>query len=484
MHACSTKSSILRRSSNIEQNHIESNLLFRWKVKQAPAFVSSHQISSRPRVFLRQDTIRNHMNPDASDCYSPFESRAAKLISSSQLATAPTIQTPLNKHVSSSSLKETEKILEHDHESRRSLRKSLERYVNQVGNDFQLNTHLLNFKTLDWKKLKHEEFLSITIDSKTSAVAFQLFLIKSPLPQEVIDLVKITAEILIWDRFGCHILRRVIVKSARIRTLLANLSLSQFIDMATNEFSSRVMQVLASEDLEYSKKCISLFCENWKKVVVHASSNYLLSVCLKMISNNSKEFLSVGQALLDRCSTLIESKYDKRILLVYLENCADNDIETFYNILKFRYHFKQRCEDKYMVYIFRTLLRRHHKPSLDILFRNLKDNLQDLLKTKYFRMLLTEIFTEKRVFFDLQMNIIEILMHSLIDVLGLSTPTIKHLHKDLTEACIEAKSWLKVGQIRTYIAESLAHDVETRQSSSSPAKQLLDLLDNLIGFQH
>jgi hypothetical protein len=425
------------------------------------------------------------MKHDASSCCSPFENQPVKQISSSQLATAPMIETPINKHVSQSSPKETKQISEfqQEYETRRSVRKSLERYVNQVGNSFQLNTHLLNFNNLDWTKLKPEEFLSITIDSKTSAAAFQLFLIKSPLPQEVINLVELTAEVLLWDKFGCHILRRVVVISAKIRALLANLSLSQYVDMATNEFSSRVMQVLAAEDCEYSKRCISLFCENWKKVVVHASSNYLLSVCLKMISNSSKEFLSVGQALLDRCSTLIESKYDKRILLVYLEGCHEKEVEIFYNILKFRSQFKQRCEDKYMVYIFRTLLRRHHKPSVDILFENMKDNLADLLTTKYFRMLLAEIFTEKRVFFDLQTNIIEILLHALIDVLRLSTSIKNRLHKDLTAACIQSNSRSKVSQIRTDIRESITHDFEQWPSTSPLANHLLDLVDSLIGFE-
>ena len=427
------------------------------------------------------------MKPNASSCSSPFDNQAAKLISSSQLATAPMIETPINKHVSAPSPKETTVQIsefQKEHDTRRSVKKSLERYLNQVGNNFQLNTHLLNFNNLDWKKLKREEFLSITIDSKTSAAAFQLFLIKSPIPQEVIKLVELTAEVLLWDKFGCHIMRRVIAKSARIRALLANMSLSQYVDMATNEFSSRVMQVLAVEDVEYSKRCIYLFCENWKKVVVHASSNYLLTVCLKMISNTSKEFLSVGQALLDRCSTLIESKYDKRILLVYLENCPERDVEIFYNILKFRSQFKQRCEDKYMVYIFRALLRRHHKPSLDILFVNMKDNLADLLTTKYFRMLLTEIFTEKRVFFELQMKIIEILMHTLIDVLRLSTSIKKRLDQDLTAACIEPNSWPKVSQIRTDIRESITRETEQKPSISPFAKHLLELVDNLIGFQH
>ena len=427
------------------------------------------------------------MKQDASICSSPFNKQGTKQVSNSQLATAPMIETPMNKLVSPFNPKRTiepSSEFQLKLEEKRSLRKSLERYVNQVGNSFQLNTQILNFSNLDWKSLKREEFLSKTINSKISAAAFQVFLIKAPLPQGVIDLVELTAEILIWDKFGCHILRRVIAKSAKIRGQLVKLSLSQYVDMAANEFSSRVMQVLAADDLEYAKSCISLFCENWKKVVVHASSNYLLSVCLKMVPNSSKAFLSVGKALLDRSSTLIESKYDKRILLVFLESCNDDDVEIFSHLLNFRSQFKQRCEDKYMVYILRALLRRRHKPSIDALFKTLRENLADLLATKYIRMLFAEIFTEKKVFFDLQMNIIEILMHRLIDELPLSTSRNSRLRQDLSAACNESKSWPKVGQIRTHIRNLITHDFEQRTLSDPFTKQLLDLVDNLIGFQY
>jgi len=297
--------------------------------------------------------------------------------------------------------------------ARKQRESSLEKYLVQIEDQSHLQEMLTFICNIKWTSLRTSDFLKLATSGKTSSASIQAFIEDTPVSHELVSIVNKSREVLIKDRFGCHVLRRMLTKSPYLFTQIKRLTLARFVEMASNECSSRVMQFIAVQDEHYRKNCIELFVSNWKRVITHVASNYLLSVCLKHTDNSSDAFKSIGAALYSKRHSLLEVKYDKRILVTYIEYCREPHLETFFNILRFNRQFVQRCDDKYMVYIFRLLLRRGHKQSERLLYLHLNTSLISCMATKYFETLLSEIFKDKKLHQQVRVYILQILVDQL-----------------------------------------------------------------------
>ena len=317
---------------------------------------------------------------------------------------------------------------------RRPREKSVDKYLLQIEEMSQVQDKLMLVRNIRWSSLRKSDFLKLATGGKISSASLQVFIESAPVSQELISVVYKSREVLIKDKFGCHILRRMLSKSPYLFSHIKHSTLARFVEMASNECSSRVMQFIAAQDEEYREKCIQLFVSNWKRVVIHVASNYLLTACLKHTDNSSAVFRSVGSALCSKRHFLPEVKYDKRILVTYVEFCDEQQLETFFKILNFSHQFLRRCDDKYMVYIFRLLLRRGHKESEQLLYHFLSTELVSCLSTKYFKSFLSDIFAEKRHLEQVKVTVKEILLGLLVEHGGFSLVRESLLTKDGSSA--------------------------------------------------
>ena len=300
-------------------------------------------------------------------------------------------------------------------DTRQKMEKSFERYVSLTCSTEELEGAKRFFVSLDWEKVDEKEFIWYCNGNKISSLGLQEFLIEFQPSRIVVDLAIKTLRTLIANKFGCYVVRRLIMLSPVYREYATTASLKYFIEFSSNEYSSRVMQLIAENDVHYCESCIKAFCARWRPCIVNSSAIYLMAACFRNGDSSSDGFRIIRDILQSRCSRIDEYKYDKRLLLSFVEFCSDNDADLIFKQIKYDDLFSQKCQDKYMVYTFKAFLKRGHSDSFRVLYYQVNHHLLNLLTTRYFKVLLHDLFTEKKTYEVVQFNIIEILLLKLLD---------------------------------------------------------------------
>ena len=256
----------------------------------------------------------------------------------------------------------------------------------------QLLRHIERFSELDWTTVSLEHFFHIVAKDKQQSTAFQIFMLSlEQLPTSIACLFDRLVSELIKDKVGCHALKRAITKSPSLMRAVRRKSFEDLYRLSCNQYASRVLQSLAALDSCFREEFIKLFSQRWKNLSNHISAIFLLSVCLKATSEDNCDFLQLGRSMRESFSLVIQVKNYKRLLVTILEYCCEEDLLRFYLLLKLDSDFVKRMDDKYMVYIFSVFLAREYEDAVDILISNLKNNMRQLLATKYFKFLLHRI---------------------------------------------------------------------------------------------
>ena len=235
--------------------------------------------------------------------------------------------------------------------------KSLEKYLSSVRPKRVLGNLLQKLNQTNLEIQTPNLLCKMMTESKVSAAAFQmLFYQRFELSQQLTALMVSLVPHLLLDKFGCHVLRRVCLASDQVMRSICDLTTSQFCTYSKNEHSSRVMQTLAAVQPLFASACLNLVCLHWKTSVEEVPIYYLLSICLKHVENHTDAFQNIGLQLYSHKSDLLEFKYLKKILCIYLEFCKHTEVGRFYKDLDFENEFKRRYQDKHMVNILRVLV--------------------------------------------------------------------------------------------------------------------------------
>jgi hypothetical protein len=278
-------------------------------------------------------------------------------------------------------------------------KKTLERFVKEIEDPVELQKRVDSLKSIDWATADAADFICFSIRDKLISAAFQVYLQElTEIPKSIEILAEKTKEILMNDKYGCHVIRVLVKKLPSLLVGVSELATADFRGFSCSENSTKVLQAVATLDSHYRIEFMQLFAQEWDNVVGWIWSNHLISMCLRYTHNSSPSFRAIGKILLNRSRTLIEDKYDKRVLASYMEYCDEKEMDLFFSILRFKNELPERCQDKYMVYIFRLLLRRGHKKSEKVIIDYIQydELLSRLLWAKFFRLLLHEIFVDKK----------------------------------------------------------------------------------------
>ena len=365
-------------SQNICNNHFESNLLFR---------VADGEIGYRlpmSRIAIRTDAART-VAPPKTNPAPPRSKRLRSTLEQPQGAadTPPIYQEDVQESGYSVS------------EAHPGLRKTnLQNYIKCIENSSEFMTILQQLATIDWPRVDRSEFVGLVTQDIYFTTAFQTYLqqteVTSPLERQILAVI----EELALDKYGCHILRIVVKKSASILKACATSLLNNFRANCGHEFTNKVMQAVAAEDEKFRIGCLVRIKKYWNELKLSVSSIYLLTVCLRNTPSWNPRFQAIGIMLLKKSAHLLRDRNDKRMLARYLEFCDPAEVEKFYQTLHFEKEFQGRFDDKYMVYIFRLLLRRGHASSIRLLKEILCLEVEAALDAGPFRQLLREIVSE------------------------------------------------------------------------------------------
>jgi hypothetical protein len=371
-----TKRAILLSSKQIESQHSPCNLVFRIKVAPITPFGSSVY---RPEVRSQTDVL-----------HPPFSSNAEKILLSSA-------RDNIEYSESARNLKEKQEGSHNPLKCRQRAKYNLQKVIKDIESSPAIESLVTKLQNTNWSTVPPKQFLGYVDADIYTITAFQRYLSTAEEICAALEhLADSTKEHLIRHKYGCHVLRILVKRLPALSQKVSKLTLQSFADMCCNEFSNKVMQVIAAQDDLFRKSCFEKFCINWNTIKKNVSSIYLLTVCLRYTPNDASYFGLIGEYLVNqRGYGIIKDKHDKRILARYIEYCTEQELDIFYRLLRFESEFIERCSDKYMVYIFRLLLRRGHKQSEYQFAQGLRTEAHEVLGFKVVRLLLDEVFSDE-----------------------------------------------------------------------------------------
>ena len=254
-------------------------------------------------------------------------------------------------------------------------------------------------REIDWSSMTVQEFIGLACFDKKLSAAIQNHIVQSVrMHNKLIILADSAKETLAFDRYGSHVLIKLCHKSQEILESVLEMVSRDFYNLTKDEFGSKLLQSLIKIDPTAAEFIIRRLFSNWKKLTFNTPAIFLLTACLRITQNTDPTFKMLGSSLVECARHQFMPKYQKRVLVSYLEFCEESELDLFYEVFDFKNRLIHHFEDKYMVYIFRLLLKRGHKRTLKRLLTNLDHHkIQQFLDTKYSKFLLAKVLVESRL---------------------------------------------------------------------------------------
>lgn len=227
------------------------------------------------------------------------------------------------------------------------------------------------FDRKDWRTSSTREFLDLSKSLVPSTVLQQVISQK----QCISDLEALALDCvsdLIFDQFGCHVLRQLLKRSPKVAAaVMGAVQSDRFVELCTGQFASKVLQTAAEQDGEAKIRCLDRMIEHWDSIKRSISANHLFKVLLYRTHNTEPHFLRVSSFVISRSEKMLTDKYDKRFLAVFLEVCSRKQLALVYKKSSIEKLMLSRGADKYLAVCFLVFVQRRYKKAEDYLFETL-----------------------------------------------------------------------------------------------------------------
>jgi hypothetical protein len=396
---CSAKLSALQSLAKVSRNHLASNLAFSLSFTSLDNFVGYRHLQ-----FEKVIELSKHFRIKTDSLHRSRLSHHSRKIGYPSLLP---LDYPLLRLLSDidSSLSD---LPQYAFKAKQEKEFFQEKFRQHVGDPRKLAQAISNLRQQDWRAVSKAAFVSLAKDARLNSAALQLLLEEDDCSPDLMALLEATKAELLKDKLGCHVVRRALAKSQSFKTSVTRLVEPCIVDLACNEYSSRVLQALAAADSSFACRFVRSFLDHWKQLSSHISAVFLFSVCLQLAPKLDATVAEVGEQLLRLSADPMNSRNNKRVLVSYLEYCEPTFVVKFYEILGFETRFTERMDDKYMVYIFSVFLARGYPKAANLLMAQMSCRLAALLNSRYFRFLLCKVYNSNKNL-DLQFEIDDLL---------------------------------------------------------------------------
>jgi hypothetical protein len=221
---------------------------------------------------------------------------------------------------------------------------------------------------IDWAKVTDEDFQLFATGSLLSSTALQNFISKQQDISFIENLSVSCFEKIIFDQFGCQVLRSVLKNSPKLITAIREfLSSDSFPDICTHQFASKVIQTAAEIDESTRHLVINRIIDHWDSVKQTLSTLYLFRIFLYKAQNTDAIFLRLSNFIFSRCQKIFDDKYEKRFLAVFVEYCSRKQLAMIYKLAAMELALQRRGTDRYVVLTFLAFIHRRYKKAEDFL---------------------------------------------------------------------------------------------------------------------
>lgn len=258
-------------------------------------------------------------------------------------------------------------------------KEELEKIIKKIEDSSAFKEKIKQFQSTDWSLITRREFIQLATEELFSSVAMQGYIWSFQVSEAFEQLARETTHVLIFDQYGCQVVRKLIKKSKSTLEFLSHeINSSNFAKLCVHSYASKVLQTLAELDEGFRVACMELIVVEWDKIKRSICSNYLLTICLKNTDPHELVFRQVGDTILSKSDNNLRDKYTKRFLVNYVEYCSFSQLASIYKHIHMEKALSNKSKDRYVVFIFMSFVRRGLKRAEDhllwVLGQSKKDN--------------------------------------------------------------------------------------------------------------
>lgn len=236
-----------------------------------------------------------------------------------------------------------------------------------------------------------KEFLELACGDKSTSMQLQSTILScgDEEVKEYTEYGKKSYSSLLTERYGSFVLQKLIRRSVAFAGFVKKQLQEDFSKYAMNEFSSRIIQILAENDGEFLEVVLNQFCLKWRKLLKSISAVFCISACIKLVPQRCHD--RILDLLVKDAHVMLRSKHHKRILVSFLDVCSHQHLDAIYRILIHQRSLTEVFNDKYLVYISKCFVRRRHIGFLQTLMDFFKYHIEEIRAAKYFKFFLVKI---------------------------------------------------------------------------------------------
>ena len=329
-------------------NHFQANIRFNY----TPNIMPSKDLQAASTQSIRESTL---ISPASSSC-----GRSVQIGCQSPSAAAN-----VEEKEPSRELRSMGHIV--------SKQDTLNDVIRKVQSTSEYRSVFESYQKLDWIRCRKQEFLQIANGSILTSCALQNFILQRRETSVLEVLATKSMEELIYDQYGCQVLRLLVKKSSSFILSVKQFTLSDsFKQICTHMFASKVLQTAAECDDGLKIDIIDKMIEHWDEISWSMYTNSLFKILIKKICNTSPCFARVCEFMQARGDKLLLNKYDKRFLVDFIDRLTRKQLAKYYKVMCVEKTVISMLDDKTAILVLLAFTRRRVKKAEDFVVSLLK----------------------------------------------------------------------------------------------------------------
>lgn len=234
-------------------------------------------------------------------------------------------------------------------------------------------------------KAKKEQIFEVCVGSRDQSIMLQNFIqicdeecIKR-LTHQVLG----SLEQLVFDRYGCYVIKSLLTRSLDLPSHLNVLCRRQFDMMVDHEFSSRVMQKLIEISAEFRSYAMSRFKKDIGRYTLSVSSRFLVSTGIYFSTSDDERDVVTG-FLKSKKANWLHNRLFKKVMVSYLEVCPEDKLRLIYHLLNLNSKLVNFLQEKQSTFILVKFLERGFAQMSEDLLKLVSEKPTSAVKSKFF----------------------------------------------------------------------------------------------------
>jgi hypothetical protein len=199
--------------------------------------------------------------------------------------------------------------------------------------------------------------------------------------------------VLIFHKHGNYLVQRVLERDHLFLDFMVASCVQKFKMFASNEYSSRVMQILIRERRDFRLFVHKYFERNIRYAVSKITVTFLLLIAMRH-AEDSEEYAYVHTAMVID-PTIYEYKLFKRILISYFQFSKSTMISDTWRLLLKTQTFDTFFDKKFSSLLLLMVVRRNFEPAIRTFTSLIGQKLSSLIWRKYFKVVVAKLLQPK-----------------------------------------------------------------------------------------